>query len=1127
MTLANIAILLARSGKKVLVVDFDLEAPGLWRFFEDLKPGLRNCEGMLEMLTVQTAQAVRTPIDWRRYTCPIEFEGKSFSFITSGKQDQSYPNRLRQFTWHELYENDGKGMFIERLRRDWTREYDITLIDSRTGITDTGGVCTIALPDMIVPIFVPNQQTIEGTFDILNIAQQRRQDFTYDRPPALVLPVLSRFDSRTEYEIAQYWLDLVARKFEKYYADWLPAEIPARHMLERTKLPYVAYFSFGERLAVLREGISDPESLGYALNTLAQLIETELAAAPAVVGASLAGSGSGEQTWIKPLVTMRLLGGISPRNDNFTGRHELLRNLREALADQARSGVALLALHGLGGIGKTQLAIEYVHRFMSGYELIWWIASDHMSSVRRSLVALAKRLNLPETQDMDFAVQAVLDELALGRSYSNWLLVFDNADDTYEIRRYFPSGGYGHILVTSRNRDWSNKATVLEVQAFGEEESIDLLTGRWTGLSDEDARSLAQDLGNLPLALDQAVALHQITGIPASEYLELLRTHLTLLLDEDTSGDYPLSLARTCRVAFGRLRERSPDAAELLEICSFLGPSDIAIPMLIRGCQAPLPPEVRSLLSDNIRLRGAIREIGRHGLAELDVRNDSLKIHTLVGRLLQDVPRPEQREVAKRSAQQLLAAASPEEPGRSSWWNEYAQISPHIVPSGIISSAESQDRQVVVDQIRFLFVVGDYRESAKLAQLVVTEWLNNRGEDRLTLLAEFHFANALRGEGEYERARNITEDAFSSAERALGSDDELTLRVANSRAADLRLLGRFAQALEADSDTFGRYQAIFGEDHPATLRSANNLAVDYRLLADFATAQRINEDTLWRRQAHRSDHKSEVLASLNNQVRGLYDLGRYTAALALARQCVTDYGPLLPHHPLLYLARRNSAILERVAGNAQRSVELARSVLEQTVDRLGKQHEHSLAALMTLANSLNGVGVRSEARVLAEEAYSSYGELFGSGHPFTLASGINLAIIARALGDLDGSDALSAATADGLLHALPRHHFYAICSGCGQGNSLSLRGRLEAARDMSAKVYARAKRALGRDHPLTLLLACNHACNLDATGAAKEATALRATAVAGLRESLGPEHQLTARAELGDRFELEIEVPAT
>lgn len=283
MALANIAALLAKRGRRVLAVDFDLEAPGLWRFFNKYKKGLNRRRGLIDLLVASAATPGAEDIDWRDFVTQVQVDSFTMALMTSGRLDNSYSSKVLSFDWEDFFRNSRGGEFFEQLRHAWHEDFDFVLIDSRTGITDSGGICTIVLPDLIVPVFVSNLQSIEGAVEVIARAQIKRRSLAYDRSPALVLPILSRFDSRTEYEFAQEWLNIGSDRVKDFYNDWLPKNVDARHALERTKLPYVAYFSFGETLPAVTEGISDPESLGYAFNSIANLIEGELASAGAIL----------------------------------------------------------------------------------------------------------------------------------------------------------------------------------------------------------------------------------------------------------------------------------------------------------------------------------------------------------------------------------------------------------------------------------------------------------------------------------------------------------------------------------------------------------------------------------------------------------------------------------------------------------------------------------------------------------------------------------------------------------------------------------------------------------------------------------------------------------------------------
>jgi hypothetical protein len=218
--------------------------------------------GLLELLESQRECADAGDL-LRRFTVEVlrTDDGGVLDLMTSGDQDRSYPRRVLEFDWAGFFSDDDGGEFFETCRREWTRRYDYVLIDSRTGITDSGGICTIQLPDIIVPVFTASRQSVDGVIDIIGRAQEGRQLLAYDRKPAAIVPLPSRFDSRTEYTLAQQWLDEFESKFAGFYTSWLPKDASVRQVLERTKLPYVPFFSFGERLPVFEETGSDPESL--------------------------------------------------------------------------------------------------------------------------------------------------------------------------------------------------------------------------------------------------------------------------------------------------------------------------------------------------------------------------------------------------------------------------------------------------------------------------------------------------------------------------------------------------------------------------------------------------------------------------------------------------------------------------------------------------------------------------------------------------------------------------------------------------------------------------------------------------------------------------------------------------
>lgn len=280
MALANIAVLLARRGLKVLAVDWDLEAPGLERYFsyfETRKPG----PGLLRMCMDARDQG---DADYRQFASTIDCGTQHpLMLLSSGREtDESYTKNLEAFDWEAFFAAKG-GAFIEKLREQWKKDFDVTLIDSRTGLSDTGGICTIQLPDIVVGMFTANLQSLYGVRDVMRLAQKARQTLAYDRMPLSVFPLPARWGMQ-EFQETQIWLDRVAEATKEFFEDWLPKGITPREVMEAVKIPQVDYFGFGERLAVAEQGTADPAGMGFAYDKLASFIASDFAKVDALVG---------------------------------------------------------------------------------------------------------------------------------------------------------------------------------------------------------------------------------------------------------------------------------------------------------------------------------------------------------------------------------------------------------------------------------------------------------------------------------------------------------------------------------------------------------------------------------------------------------------------------------------------------------------------------------------------------------------------------------------------------------------------------------------------------------------------------------------------------------------------------
>ena len=168
--------------------------------------------------------------------------------------------------------------------------------------------------------------------------------------------------------------------------------------------------------------------------------------------------------------TIPPIWNVPARNADFTGRGATLELLRDKLAGGGRAVVVAQALYGLGGVGKTQLALEYAHRFMADYDLVWWVPSERAEETSGALADLARKMGLKVGDNVAEAAEAALEELRRDTT-PHWLLIFDNADDPKQLEPYLPTGS-GHVLITSRNQAWTHSAEPLEVDVFTRDESV-------------------------------------------------------------------------------------------------------------------------------------------------------------------------------------------------------------------------------------------------------------------------------------------------------------------------------------------------------------------------------------------------------------------------------------------------------------------------------------------------------------------------------------------------------------------------------------------------------------------------------------------------------------------------------
>ena len=342
------------------------------------------------------------------------------------------------------------------------------------------------------------------------------------------------------------------------------------------------------------------------------------------------------------------------------------------------------------------------------------------------------------------------------------------------------------MLITSRDPAWTQVARSVEVDVLPRAEAVALLHARAPRLTDTEAEQIAELLGDLPLALEQAGAWLARSGMSARNYADAVEHRTRDILAEGAPVGYPVPVAATWTVAIDELDD--PAAVLLLRLWAFCGPEPIPSD-LIGSDAAPLVPlDLAGLAADPLAHGRVIEQITRLGLIRLV--DQGVVIHRLVQAVLRDHTPPAEKDLIRRTAHALLAAAASIDPGEPANWAKYAQLYPHALATNLIGSDDSQARTAVIGLVRYLRSAGNYPSSLALAQHAHRQWRHALGEDHPdTLIAARNLAASLWALGDYQGARSMGEDVLIWRRRVLGEDHPDTVTAAGRLAATLQEFG--------------------------------------------------------------------------------------------------------------------------------------------------------------------------------------------------------------------------------------------------------------------------------------------------------------------------------------------------
>ena len=689
--------------------------------------------------------------------------------------------------------------------------------------------------------------------------------------------------------------------------------------------------------------------------------------------------------------TLPPICNVPRRNPNFTGREEILEQLRHSLVKDVHIALTQQALHGLGGIGKTQLAIEYAYRHSAEYEVIWWLRSEESSTLFSDYAELAAELNLhekeaPEQEKIIQAVRKWLDH------HSNWLLVFDNAVDVVTISNFLPKSSGGHVLITSRNEQWSTIIIPLEIKVWNREESVAFLNKRTGQHDDKAANGIAAALGDLPLALEQAAAYCRTMHISYVTYLELFKTRRKELWKaEQRPYDYPSTVATTWELAFTAIKDVL-FAKDILNLCTLFAPDAIPRTLMTTALGYHASNGSDALSIDSMKINAAVATLSNYALVSADT--ETISIHRLVQAVAQD--RMDGEEIAgfRISAINALTQHFPPDGylnKNPACWSECAALMPHA--ETVVDAVKNDDRagENISDLLNNM---GLYRMGR--ASYVESEPLFRRAlEIREQLFGGFfptvatsltHLAMSLDFQAKYVEAEQLYRRALVINETCFGDEHSAVATDLGNLALLLQSKGLYVEAEQLIRRALVISKQLFGEEHLNVATQMTRLASVLDDQSLYVEAESLYCRALEIREKLLGSEHQNVAESLNNFALLLQKRERYEEAELFLRRGLAICEKILGHeHPDVATCLNNLANLLQEQGNYTGAEPLSRRALTIKEKLLSKEHPDLAASLQSLASLLIGQGKYVEAEPFSRRALDICEKVLGNDHPHVMS----------------------------------------------------------------------------------------------------------------------------------------------
>ena len=722
-----------------------------------------------------------------------------------------------------------------------------------------------------------------------------------------------------------------------------------------------------------------------------------------------------------------------PRNPFFTGREEILAALHTQLgAGQAVALTQSSVLHGLGGVGKTQIALEYAYRHALEYSAVFWIGSETEDQIIASLLHIAEVLQLPERGDKDQqrVIAAVQCWLA---THGQWLLIWDNVEDLALLNHFLPSARSGAILITTRRQIPGTLARGLDLLPMEQEEGMLFLLRRAKVLAPDStctqmhqlatcapahyaaAEELVKAVGGLPLALDQAGAYLEATQCGLLAYLKLFRTHRAILLQQRGQGvlDHPASVSTTFTLAITAIAQHHPAVWDLLRVCALLQPDAISEELLFQGAEH-LGATLEAVCHDEMEWDRVVSLPCSYSLLSRQPEERMLSMHRLVQAVLLDTMTEAEREQWTRRVIEMFDMVFPDVWNATEYatWKRCEQLLPHALPSlqRIEAASESLASASLAHKVAcYLLRRGRYTEAEPLFQRALQIREQALGPEHLEVAATLNTMAVLSlNQSKFAQAEPLFQRALQIREQALEPEHPEVAATLNCLAILSYDQGKFAEAESLFQRALQIWEQALGPGHLRVATALNNLAELSWSLGRFAEAEQLVRRALQiREQAMEPEHPDvgETLSILANLLR---EQERYSEAEPLYQKALQIRKQALgPEHRRVASLLNDLAECYRMQSRDMEAEPLYQQALQLQEQALGPEHPDVADPLNGLANLFRDRCTYVEAELLYQRALSIREQHFGQHHPDTAETLHDLALLRQKQGNLNEAISLA------------------------------------------------------------------------------------------------------------------------